>query len=629
MITLTEAEYRAKVYGSWLGCTIGAAVGQQGDGRRRTFEVGGYPELLSQRSPIPYEGTDIQLVWLRALQTSGPEVTTDDLTSAWLRHLAHGHGEYPYAQANFCRDIPPPVSGAFDNPFRESLGALARAALWGMVAPGDPEQAAWFARRDAMLDHVGAGMEAGIWLAGMVSAAFTDADLSQVLDVGLNLIPEDGKLARALQDVMRWHGEHANVNRTLEMLLRSYNSEDVRDSVVAAGQIELALLHGKADFERSLLTAAKCGWSSVCTCAAVGGILGVALGRDGLPETWRNAVRQEIVAGWGVVGLPRTIPCTKVADSTCEIGRLVIRSMCAGRVQIVKERAEEEQREMPTMETAGILRQLAIGPYVASYRRNHLRVQIDYDGRPTIGYDSPRRFTIALTNTGSRSLEVMTRVSAPAGFVVSAPPEPVALGEGTRVSFLVTCTAPRGHARIAVINPCTLFLSADDGSEVPVPITLVGEALWYAAGPYEDFEEAHTPEQSGILNGDTPLGEDGWRELSVSEPMTNLLASLDGEQGTYYLATDIFAPRTRQAKLRVGCNDGIKMWFNGKEICQHHEHRPVSPLSADEFEAELREGWNRLVLKMAQCTPRRFLSFALKDPQGQMLIEAVNTVPRS
>jgi hypothetical protein len=257
-----------------------------------------------------------------------------------------------------------------------------------------------------------------------------------------------------------------------------------------------------------------------------------------------------------------------------------------------------------------------------------LRVQIDYDMQATIGYDAPRRLTVALTNTTNRSLEVQTRLSAPAGFVITTTSQSLSLPEGTSVSFMVTCNAPREHARIAVINPCTLFLAVEDGAEVTVPITFVGEAIWYLSGPYEEFEEPHPPEQPGVLSGETAVGGEGWRELSVAEPMTNLLAGVEGEQGAYYLATDISSPRAVRARLRIGCNDATRVWLNGQQILSRHEHRPVSPLSADEVEGEIRDGWNRLVIKMGQCSPRRFLSFALKDEQGQMLIEGVNTVPR-
>jgi len=43
---------------------------------------------------------------------------------------------------------------------------------------------------------------------------------------------------------------------------------------------------------------------------------------------------------------------------------------------------------------------------------------------------------------------------------------------------------------------------------------------------------------------------------------------------------------------------------------------------------DLRRGWNRLVIKMAQCTPRRYLAVTFRDTAGQVLLEAENTEMR-
>jgi hypothetical protein len=110
--------------------------------------------------------------------------------------------------------------------------------------------------------------------------------------------------------------------------------------------------------------------------------------------------------------------------------------------------------------------------------------------------------------------------------------------------------------------------------------------------------------------------------------MVNVVAGLEGEQGVYYFATDVLVAMATRARLRIACNDGVRAWLNGGEAWQQHEHRPASALSADEFDVELREGWNRLVIKMAQCTPRRYLAVTFLDPEGQVLLEAANTEGR-
>ncbi len=629
MVILTQAEYRDRVLGGWLGRLMGSAVGLPGDGQRQALEVRGDPEQLLRAQGRLREGAELGLVWLRALQRRGPAINSDDLIAAWLRHVTYSQWEYGYARANFLRDLRPPLTGVHDNPFRGCLGALARADLWGMVAPGDPEVAARYACQDAMLDHSGPGLEAAIALAAMVSAAFVTPEPPRLLEVALAFLPDDSRVSRAVRDVRRWHGELAHWRRTREMLLRAYSADDVRDAAVAAGLLALALLDGNGDLERTLLTAAEGGWSTAAVCAAAGAILGVALGAEQLPLRWREPLRGELTLGPGVVALPRNLRAPRLADQICDIGRLVCRAESAGRVQIVAEPTQGDQEStLPELETASFVRQLALGPYVTAHRRGPLEVRVDYDGPPTIGYNTPRRLALAITNSGARSLDISTRLSAPAGFVVTGDSEHLTLPEGGTVSFRTAVSAPEEHAQIAPANPCTLFLSVEDGLQAVVPITLVGESLWYAAGPYAGFDEAHAPEQPGIISGDSPIGGDGWRRLSVSEPSLSLLAGLEGEQGTYYLATDLWMPRTRRARLRIGCNDGVKVWLNGQQVLCQHEHRPVSPLSADELEIELREEWNRLLIKMAQCSPRRFLAVTFRDPDRHLLVEAANTWPR-
>jgi hypothetical protein len=644
MLTLTHSSYSDKVHGGWLGKLIGTAVGRQSDGQRLPGEATGYPGKLSEVPAVWGEGTDFQAVWLRVLQTAGPKVTDDDLIGGWLRHISHAEGEYAHARANFRRGVNSPISGAYDNPFRESLGGLARAEMWGMLTPGDPEQAAWFARRDAMLDHAGAGIESAIWLAGMVSAGFVETDVARLIETGLRLIPEAGRVGRAVRDVFRWHGEHAHWGRTREMLLRSYGSDDLRDSVVAAGFVALALLQGRGDFARSVLSAASCGWSAAVTSGAVGAVLGVVLGERALPADWRASLQADAEVSSSVVGVPRSLPRQWMADQICEIGRIVVRSESGGRVQFAPEPAEADP-SLPAPDASNLLRQLAIGPYVTAHRRGPLRIQVDYDARPTIGYDLPRRLTVALSNTANRTLEAQARLAAPAGFVVAAAAESLTLPEGTMVSFVLTVTAPRGMAVISPSNPFTLHLALDDGSEFTLPVTLVGESLWYASGPYGSFDEAHLPEDAALLSGERSLETDGWRRLSVPEPAVSVVAGLEGEQGTYYLASDVRMPMAVRARLRIASNDGIRAWLNGGEVWYQHEHRAASPLdfarggarlsaveapplSADECDANLRQGWNRLVIKMAQCTPRRYLAVTFRDTAGQLLLEAENTEVR-
>jgi len=628
VVTLTEATYRDKVLGGWLGKLAGMAIGSELDGRKQPNDIDrSHLDSMPRSRPYAAANLDFELVWLRALQSVGPRITSEDLAAAWLRHLSYADGEYAYAAHNLRRDLHPPTSGVFDNPFQHSVGALARAEVWGLVSPGEPRRAAQYAYEDATIDHGGPGMEAACVVAALVSAAFAESEPARLVEAAVSSVPADSRTARAIRDTLRWQTELAQWPRTREMLLRAYGAEDVRDAVVAISFITLALLHDRGDLGQALLTAARCGWATEATCSAVGAVLGVVSGASGIPARVREIVAGEVQAGWGAVGISASMPVSALADQTAEIGRTIIRSELGGRVQLADDSpGEPSVLSMP--DASALIRRMVIGPYVTSFRRGPLDVSIDYDARCTIGYDAPRKLIIEVANTGTRNLDLGTRFSRPAGFIVTTNAERVTVPEAAAVSFTGTFTAPEERATIGATNPFALLVSLDDSGEMSFPVSLIGESLWYVAGPYGDFDQPHAPESGGVLSGVTALGGEGWKRLSVSEPAVNIVAGLDGDAGTYYVATDYLAPRSRPVRLRVGCNDGVKAWVGGREVLSHHEHRPVSPLSADECDAELQQGWNRLVVKMAQCSSRRFLSVVLKGPDQHLLAEVTNTAAR-
>jgi len=633
MVQLPQARYRSKVLGAWLGKLIGAALGSPGDGQKQTHESVGDPRTLRGSQPRPPDALAAQLVSLRALAGAGPHLTSDDLATAWLRHLLIADHEYGHALANLHRGLEPPLTGVFDNPFRESLGAMGRADLWGLLAPADPEVAASLARQDALLDHSGTGVEVAVFVAAMVSAAFVEGEPARLLELALRFLPPESRVTRAVKDVSRWHGELADWRRTREMLLRAHGSDDVRDSVVGAGLLALSLLDGAQVFARTITTAARCGWSAATTCGAAGAVIGTAVGEDGIPQEWREALPPDVELPGTLVGLPATASLSSLVAETCDLGGMVVRTRSMGRVELVEELPEGASSALAVGETDEWLRQLLIGSYVTCRRRADLGIHVDYDGPPTIGYGGPRRLTVTVANVGARRVDIHTRITGPPGFVITIPgragnSDLATLPEGGNVSFSTAISAQEDQALVRLVNPFTLFISTENGPEVASPITLVGEVLWYASGPYGEFDDSHPPEHAGVLSGETALGGEGWQALSVAEPAVNLVGGLTGERGTYYLACDLLAGRARRARLRVACNDGTRVWLNAQEAWHQHEHRPADGrVSADEFPVELRQGGNRLVIKMAQCSPRRFLSAVLKDPDGRLLLDFAATHP--
>ncbi|UCF49139.1 MAG: hypothetical protein JSU91_05165 [Thermoplasmatales archaeon] len=66
-----------------------------------------------------------------------------------------------------------------------------------------------------------------------------------------------------------------------------------------------------------------------------------------------------------------------------------------------------------------------------------------------------------------------------------------------------------------------------------------------------------------------------------------------------YAHSYIYSPTTRQAKLLMGSDDGIKVWLNSENVYTNDRYGEWSP---DNFEADisLNEGWNQLLCKISQ-----------------------------
>ena len=299
-IKIIEKDYRDKGYACWLGKCIGGTLGRPLEGKRG-------PHRLTFYRPIPHRAAesddlDIQLVWLHALRERGIDLTSNDLASEWLDHVIYWFDEYRFARSNLRKGLPPPISGWFNNWFRDSMRASTRSEIWAMISPGSPETAVAYAYQDAIVDHCGEGVHGEVFMAALESAAFVTADVKKLLKIGLSAIPPECRVSRAVQDVIEWQRKKTPGEEARRMLLEEHGSPNFSDTPQNVGIITFALLYGAGDFERSILAAVNCGLDADCNAGSVGAILGIINGRDGIPPRWKAPIRDKITPGRGIVG---------------------------------------------------------------------------------------------------------------------------------------------------------------------------------------------------------------------------------------------------------------------------------------------------------------------------------------
>ena len=192
-LTLATEVYRDKVLGGWTGKSAGVTLGQGVRGQLTPAFFNFYNPVPGQ--PVPSVALDFPAAWLGALEQAGAGIDSEVLRQVWLEKLDYVQDEYGYAALNMRRGLPSPACGAHSNWFRHGTGAVMRADLWAMVAPGNPQAAAALAYHDAVLDHSEEGVWAAMFLAAVCSAAFFLQDLLPMLTIGLAMIPRTCRTA--------------------------------------------------------------------------------------------------------------------------------------------------------------------------------------------------------------------------------------------------------------------------------------------------------------------------------------------------------------------------------------------------------------------------------------------------
>ncbi len=292
---MNRAEYRDKVLGCWTGKNIGGTLGAPMEGRREIFDVTGYTQDL-KGNPAPNDDLDLQLVWLRAIEEHGIYQLNERIIGEyWLRFITVPWNEYGNGKFNMMNGLLPPLSGACNNDqWKNSNGAWIRSEIWACLFPGEPDEAAPFAWIDACVDHADDGIYAEIFTATLEAAAFVEKDVEKLIDIALARIPADSRVARSVNIARAEFAAGSDWQTARNRIV-----EDSRDlgwfqAPANVAFVVVGLLWGGGDFGRSICIAVNCGDDTDCTGATCGSVLGIMLGRSGIPKVWTDPIGESI-----------------------------------------------------------------------------------------------------------------------------------------------------------------------------------------------------------------------------------------------------------------------------------------------------------------------------------------------
>lgn len=303
---ISLAELRDRVAGGWAGQMIGVSYGAPTEfkARQTILPAAQVPKWTPDRVSNSLEQDDlyVDMTFAKVLDDKGLSATVEDFGAMfreakymlWHANLA--------ARRNLRRGVPASLSGTPKyNAHANDIDFQIESDFIGLMAPGMPQAALRIADRAGRVMNYGDGIYGGIFVSCMYSAAFFERDPRVVVQAGLACLPAKSPYAQVISDLLRWHDANPkDWEAAWRLLEKKWDGREPCpegamqpfniDAKLNGAYIALALLYGDSDFTRTLEVATRAGQDSDCNPASAGGILGVMLGYDKIPEFWKSGI---------------------------------------------------------------------------------------------------------------------------------------------------------------------------------------------------------------------------------------------------------------------------------------------------------------------------------------------------
>jgi len=301
--SLDRKVLETKIRGGWAGQMIGVSYGAptefKSNGKIYEAPIVWRPELVA--GALDQDDLYVEMTFAEVVDKYSADAPLERFGEAFRDStytLWHANAS---ARRNLQRGVSPHLTGSPQyNMHANDIDFQIEADFIGLMYPGMPRRAALFADRVGRMINTGDGLYGGIFVAAMYSSAFLENDPRKVVEAGLAALPPGSGYAAIISDVLSWTRRESDWRKVWQMIQDKWDRDDVCpkgaldpyniDARLNGAYIALALLHGQSDFARTLEIATRAGQDSDCNPSSAGGILGVMLGYDAIPETWRAGI---------------------------------------------------------------------------------------------------------------------------------------------------------------------------------------------------------------------------------------------------------------------------------------------------------------------------------------------------
>ncbi|MDQ3247972.1 MAG: ADP-ribosylglycohydrolase family protein [Chloroflexota bacterium] len=287
---------RARALGCLIGLAVGDALGDLGRDQATRQRYGIVTNLYAAAGST--DDTEFALLTARTLLDNGGQLTAEAVVRAWQTYILDQGGVFERggkpqygAVANLRRGMLPPLSGR-DNVGYDDDGAAMRIAPVGIVCAGEPERAAAMAVFDAQISHHADGIWAAQAMAASVAVAMVGGSTGEIISAGLDQIPADSWLGRAMNRAMRICDEAGNIETAWEALHDDLWTPSHSACAEAIPQVYAIFRLTDGDFHQGMFWGGNFGRDADTIGALIGAFAGAKHGITTIPPAWVEQVKR-------------------------------------------------------------------------------------------------------------------------------------------------------------------------------------------------------------------------------------------------------------------------------------------------------------------------------------------------
>ena len=309
--TLTDAELRDKILGGWIGQMAGVAFFAKSEfgwaGRMMTQErlIKLYQEwndgIVSINDAFDQDDTYVEIPFMDAMKENGAFCDIKYMAEKFkASEFALWHANKA-GRDNLRAGLEAPESGHFlYNQHCDDIDWQIECDFLGMMYPGFVNASAVRSYEIGHIMNYGDGVYGGVFVTAMHSAAFTADSVTEIVNAGLSVIPDNTTFKEAMNVVVNsyeagdtwqqcWQkleNKYGTVDKCPEMSTKAYNI----DAKLNAAYILVGLLWGEGDFEQTMVISGMCGQDSDCNPSSAASILGNFYGASQIPDRWKTGL---------------------------------------------------------------------------------------------------------------------------------------------------------------------------------------------------------------------------------------------------------------------------------------------------------------------------------------------------